>query len=175
MKNKKSLMEYMRNRNAMQQPEPPKGTTLKASAARYSETREQVRERARNAFNEGSGNSNKYRETINEDEFRRKIGEKSKGGVMSDKLSWDEYAGQGYTERGKIERAAGKLAKSEQAKATSRWTKKPMPMEVYSDGMANKASQPKGQTLKATPVKAKTGPSSVKMPAKAASKKKKNK
>jgi len=157
-------------------PEPPKGTTLKASNARYFETREQVRERARNAFNEGSGyrsnRSNKYRETINEDEFRRKIGEKSKGGVMSDKLSWDEYAGQGYTERGKIERKAGKLAKSEQAKATSRWTKKPMSMEVYSDGMANKASRPKGQTLKATPVKPKSGPSSVKMPAKPTAKKK---
>jgi hypothetical protein len=152
-------------------PTPLKGTTLKASAARYSETREQVRERARDAFNEGSGNrSNKYRETINEDEFQRKIGNKSKGSVMSDKLSYDEYAGQGLTERGKIEAAAGKLAKSAQAKAASK--KKPMSMEVYSAGMANKASQPKGQTLKATPVKPKSGPSSVKMPAKPTAKKK---
>ena len=157
------------------QPEPPKGTTLKASNARYFETREQVRERARKAFNEGSGYnlSNKYRETINEDEFQRKIGNKSKGSVMSDKLSYDEYAGQGLTKRGKIEAASGKLAKSAQAKAASRWTKKPMSMEVYSAGMANKANQPKGKTLKATPVKAKSGPSSVKAPAKAASKKKK--
>jgi hypothetical protein len=40
------------------------------------------------------------------------------------------------------------------------------------DPMKAKANKPKGQTLKATPVKPKSGPSSVKMPAKPAAKKK---
>jgi hypothetical protein len=40
------------------------------------------------------------------------------------------------------------------------------------DPMKAKANKPKGQTLKATPVKAKTGPSSVKMPTKPVAKKK---
>jgi hypothetical protein len=40
------------------------------------------------------------------------------------------------------------------------------------DPMKAKANKPKGQTLKATPVKAKAAPSSVKMPAKPTAKKK---
>jgi hypothetical protein len=40
------------------------------------------------------------------------------------------------------------------------------------DPMKEKANKPKGQTLKATPAKAKTGPSFVKTPVKPATKKK---
>ena len=47
-----------------------------------------------------------------------------------------------------------------------------MGYNIFYDPMKAKANKPKGQTLKATPVKAKTGPSFVKAPVKPAANKK---
>jgi len=186
MKNKKSLMEYMRNRNAMQQPEPPKGTTLKANAARYSETRQQFRDKMADKYHNtdwsyGKDNFQRYpkygissfRTDIYNDDYERETGLKSKDAGAIGMSRKKEEIGVETTKYGKAVKAINKVGETSKAKAASK--KKPMSMEVYSTGMANKANQTKGQTLKATPIKPKSGPSSVKAPAKAASKKKKNK
>jgi hypothetical protein len=158
-------------------PEPPKGTTLKASAARYSETRQQLRDKMADRYFNSDRNDEGYRKfqmsdaryAIQDDDYERSAGRKSKDAGMIGMKEREEIGG-GLTKYGKAVQAIQKVGETSKAKATSK--KKPMSMEVYSTGMANKASQPKGQTLKATPVKAKAAPSSVKAPAKPMAKKK---
>jgi len=159
-------------------PEPPKGTTLKASASRYSETRQQFRDKMADKYFNSDRNDEGYRKfqmsdaryAIQEDDYERSAGRKSKDAGMIGMNSKREEIGGGDTRYGKAVKAVQKVGETSKAKAASK--KKPMSTEVYSAGMANKASQTKGQTLKATPVKAKAAPSSVKMSAKPTAKKK---
>jgi hypothetical protein len=158
-------------------PEPPKGTTLKASNARYFETRQQFRDKMADKYHNSDFDENgyrkfgmsKFRSSIQDDDQARKDGLKSKDKGMIGMSQWEEIGG-GDTRYGKAVKAVKKVGETSKAKAAS--NKKPMSTEVYAAGMANKANQPKGQTLKATPVKAKSGPSSIKIPAKPAAKKK---
>jgi hypothetical protein len=159
-------------------PEPPKGTTLKANAARYSETRQQVRDRIADRYFNSDRNDEGYRKfqmsdaryAIQDDDYERSAGRKPKdAGMIGMNSKWEEVGG-GDTKYGKTVKAIQKVGETSKAKAASK--KKPMSTEVYAAGMAKKASQPKGQTLKATPVKAKSGPSSVKAPTKPTAKKK---
>ncbi|MGA0211872.1 MAG: hypothetical protein ACO3JH_02625 [Flavobacteriaceae bacterium] len=161
-------------------PEPPKGTTLKASNARYSETRQQFRDKMADKYHYSDlgwdkDNNQHYRKfgmssfksAIRDDDEQRQTGLKSKDKGMIG-MSEREEIGGNLTKYGKAVQAVKKVG--ETSKAASK--KKPISMQAYSDGMAYKANKSKGQTLKATPVKAKTGPSSVKMPAKPTAKKK---
>jgi len=163
-------------------PTPPKGTTLKASAARYSENRQQFRDKmADKYFNSDLGwdkdtdqhyrkfGMSSFKTSVRDDDDQRQTGLKSKDQGMIG-MSKREEIGGGDTRYGKAVKAIQKVGETSKAKAASK--KKPMSTEVYAAGMAKKASQPKGQTLKATPVKAKAAPSSVKAPAKPAAKKK---
>jgi hypothetical protein len=157
--------------------DPPKGTTLKASNARYFETRQQFRDKMADKYHNSDFDENgyrkfgmsKFRSSIQDDDQARKDGLKSMDKGMTGMSQWEEIGG-GDTRYGKAVKAVKKVGETSKAKAAEK--KKPISMQAYSDGMANKASQPKGQTLKATPVKAKSGPSSVKMPAKPMAKKK---
>jgi hypothetical protein len=163
-------------------PEPPKGTTLKASAARYSETRQQFRDKMADKYHnsdfdydEKSGQYNRkygissFRRDIRDDDDQRERGLKSKDKGMIGMKEREEIGG-GLTKYGKAVQAVKKVGETSKAKAAEK--KKPISMQAYSDGMAYKANQIKGQTLKATPVKPKSGPSSVKMPTKPTAKKK---
>jgi hypothetical protein len=162
-------------------PTPPKGTTLKASAARYSETRKQASKRFADKYEDSDLNDDGYRKydrgsyaaSIRDDDDQRQRGLKSKDKGMVGMSGRDPITGRDTRygmESTKAIKALGKVGEASKAKAASK--KKPMSTEVYAAGMAKKASQPKGQTLKATPVKAKSGPSSVKAPTKPTAKKK---